>query len=33
MKTNAGVVVEDYCVGQVIDHGVTRTVGGGERAM
>jgi hypothetical protein len=33
MKTNAGLFFEDYCVGQVIDHAVPRTVGGGERAL
>jgi 2-methylfumaryl-CoA hydratase len=32
-KTNPGRFFEDYCVGQVIDHAVPRTVGGGERAL
>ena len=33
MKTNAGLFFEDYCVGQIIDHAVPRTVGAGERAL
>ncbi|MGY9049773.1 MAG: MaoC family dehydratase [Rhodobacterales bacterium] len=32
-KTNAGRFFEDYCIGQMIDHAVPRTVGTGERAM
>jgi len=32
-KTNAGRFFEDYCVGEVINHAVPRTVGGGERAL
>lgn len=33
MKTNAGYFFEDYSVGQVLDHGVPRTIGAGERAL
>ena len=32
-KTSAGRFFEDYAVGQVIEHGVPRTLSGGERAM
>lgn len=32
-KTNPGRFFEDYRLGQVIDHAVPRTVGGGERAL
>jgi len=32
-KTNAGRFFEDYCVGEVINHAVPRTVSGGERAI
>ncbi|MEM9584571.1 MAG: MaoC family dehydratase [Pseudomonadota bacterium] len=32
-KTNAGWFFEDYTIGQVIHHGVPRTLSGGERAM
>ncbi|MEM7471809.1 MAG: MaoC family dehydratase [Pseudomonadota bacterium] len=32
-KTNTGWFFEDYSVGQVIHHGVPRTVSGGERAL
>ncbi|WP_299192280.1 MaoC family dehydratase [uncultured Litoreibacter sp.] len=32
-KTNAGWFFEDYSIGQVIHHGVPRTLSGGERAM
>ncbi len=32
-KTNAGRFFEDYAVGQVIHHGVPRTLSGGERAF
>ncbi len=32
-KTSAGRFFEDYCVGQVIEHAVPRTVSGGERAL
>lgn len=33
MKTNAGRFFEDYRLGEVIVHGVPRTVSGGERAL
>ncbi len=33
MKTNPGRFFEDYKVGEVITHGVPRTVSGGERAL
>ncbi|MCY4180181.1 MAG: MaoC family dehydratase [Litoreibacter sp.] len=32
-KTNPGWFFEEYSIGQVIEHGVPRTVSGGERAM
>ena len=32
-KTNSGRFFEDYCIGQVINHAVPRTVGAGERAL
>jgi len=33
MKTNAGRFFEEYCVGDVIQHAVPRTLSGGERAL